>query len=121
LPSNVEHDEVNDTLVALGDGSHHGNDKSGEDDDARKGDVREDESNTEALEGLGDSHEEIGALDFLLRYTLRDVVREHTTQRGLGQITKEDQAASCQIMFLARIGYTHKNDHLQEDTKEPVS
>jgi hypothetical protein len=71
---------------------------SSEDDDAREVDDREDESDTEALEDLGDFHEEIGAFDFLFGCTPGDVVRKHVSQHGLGQvdreITKEDEAAS---------------------------
>jgi hypothetical protein len=97
MAPNVERDGNDDTPVVLGDGPFHGDDRSGEDDDAREGDDREDESDTEALEDLGDFHEEIGTLDFLFGGTPGDVVRKHVSQHGLGQVdrktTKEDEAA----------------------------
>jgi hypothetical protein len=96
MAPNVERDGNDDTPVVLGDGPFHGDDRSGEDDDAREGEDREDESDTEARKDLGDFHEEIGALDFLLCCTPGDVVREHVSQHGLGQVdretTKEDEA-----------------------------
>jgi hypothetical protein len=93
MAPNVERAGGDDTPVVLSDGLFHGYERSSDDDNAGEGDDREDERYTEALEDFGDSYEEIGALDFLPCCTLGYVVREHASQRGLGQITKEDQAA----------------------------
>ncbi|CAG8697779.1 10415_t:CDS:2, partial [Acaulospora colombiana] len=73
VASDVERDRDNHTPVVLGNSPLHGDERRGEDDDAGEGDDGEDECDTEALEDLGDFHEEIGALDFLLCRTPRDI------------------------------------------------